>query len=248
MNGVISPFIGVAAFGAILLPGAVAWAGLRRYAAGGPLRLSRSDTDSLRESRVRIPLMGLDENHLVSEALSMQLVAARLAESISRSPAWQSTGFEVERIRFDLAEELRRILDNCEQWQKMLDGVEKLKDAGSVGGDVAAEVDELRERCDRAREIIMDRIAALHEYRAKLSEVEVTLVKLNKAVALADTLISVAPEIDEAYRSILPSADAAVETRKRSEIVEELQSRLRSELDFIEKNILGPAQLAPLET
>lgn len=220
----------------LIVPGVPAW----MYLNGGKERLTRKEWKELKSKRRKLSIPF--DSDSVSEPMALAIVASRISADISSSRTWSSTKFNLERIKFNLDEEVDQILRNCELLNDMHTMRDDLKQDGwqGAGETLAEQVREHENLYSEALSSVMERVNALNEYKKRIVAMDLTVRDLEVALSISDKVVSLSPKMIQAHAAITGNRAAASLTRERAKEIDELRAKLEAELEFIQKHILAP--------
>lgn len=232
----------------------------RSRAAHDPLTLSTAEFAAVRQARVRIKPDKLLDNLYYADNLydtgdydtwdgpsAIIVTALRILNQIQASPAWGSQHLDADRIQLDLKEELYQVVESCNQLRKLSEAVDRTapdqRDDSTLVGKLSDQANEYRALRDEARTAIIARVAALREYRSRLTKVEGLIANIKRATqAVAGN-----DDFTEAFTAITRDRAATARAIELSAGLEDLRERLSLELDFIRSQVVASAELgAPL--
>ncbi len=172
-----------AVFAALCLLGLTAGLVLGRRAAHRPNHFTSGEVDRILRHR---HLVSFDEwNHSAGPALPREARAAGFAAEITAaivsSQAWQSDYTEIHRMRLRPAEELRQI---CLTLRDISDLRRQFGSTPAVGTDASQWWQHGTGQLDSAWESMVDRLAALDEYRRAVDDLAGPLENLRKSEQL----------------------------------------------------------------
>ncbi|TXI63395.1 hypothetical protein [Mycolicibacterium mageritense] len=216
---------------------------IRRWQKRSQLTYTRAEAELVRQHistvSFKVPRWAKWQDHY-----AIQVVAARILSAIESSPAWQSTRCDLDRIQLDLAEEMFQIHRSCENLAKLRKVIRAAKPTPGVTSTARAaledKVSEYEALYLEARAAVIRRVAALHTYRQRLTDVETLLNDLSKATELAARN----DDFAEAFAAIVRDTAAAERTETLSADLEILRDQLKAELAFISGNVIHDPELA----
>lgn len=207
----------------------------RVYVLTGPKRLTAKEHAKSKKAITNIHLAKISRT---SHYHKMQSVAAFTVENISRNRAYQSSRFDVSRVRIDLTEELRQIAKSCALLEDMSRELSKIRVDGWQDMSVKDSIKEYQRQLTSAEDAVLNRVTALVIYSNKLKEVEHLIISLEKEMKVVDAMFSSGAKFSESYALITGNNDAAVNTLKLTVDAEDLKQRIEAELKFIRENII----------
>ncbi|MFV8160665.1 hypothetical protein ACNQVK_00680 [Mycobacterium sp. 134] len=240
---VLSEPLGTAYFVSPLPLTAATAVAISRWQKRSPLTLTRAEAALVRKHtttvRFEVPEWAKWQDHY-----AIQVVAARILSGIESSPAWQSPHCDLDRIQLDLAEEMFQIQDSCENLAKLhkviLDATPTPGSTSTARAALEDKVFEYGALYREARAAVIRRVAALHTYRQRLTEIETLLSDLAKATELAART----DDFSEAFSAIVRDTAAADRTEALTADLDVLRERLQAELAFISGNVIHDPELA----
>ena len=223
------------------------------YLRRGEEALSRKEVARVRNA---VTVIDTGTGRFSRDTRRLANTAADIAQRIGRSCAYQSSAFDLDRIRVNIPEELRQIIASCEILNRMEERLDRVKVQGWEDMLIKDTVLDHQEKYDLAKDSIIARVTALNVYLRRLNEVESLITTLNRECYAVDALLSATDsfdepfDFDEAFASITGNHDAASHTLDRAEDIHALKERIQVQLEFIRTNILGAGGLglAALET
>jgi hypothetical protein len=112
------------------------------------------------------------------------VTAYEIIAEITTSPAWQSHLSDLHRIQLNLDEEAFQITESCINLTKLADLITSATPSDTptsiVRADLTAAVSEYEAYYEQAKASVVNRVAALSEYRTALRSIEALLDDIAK--------------------------------------------------------------------
>lgn len=210
------------------------------YLRSGEDAMSRKEVARVQEA---VTVVDTGTGRFSRDTRRLANTAAGIAQRIGRSPAYQSSAFDLDRIRVNIPEELRQIIASCEILNRMEERLDRVKVQGWEDMSIKDMVLDRQEKYDLAKESIIARVTAMNVYLRRLNEVESLIATLNRECYVVNELLSATDNFDEAFASITGNHDATSHTLDRAEDIRALKERIQVQLEFIRTNILGAGGL-----
>lgn len=177
-----------------------------------------------------------------ARAYELPHLAYGILAEIEDSTAWGSPLLAVDRIRLNIDEERRQIVESCNALLQLY----MLTDAVlNPGGDpfLSAERERRVALGEAAERAIIERVAALRAYRTGLREVE-TLMKRIAAITYAQ---NTADEVDRVMSTIVVNELACAEITAMTVDLDGLRANLEAQLAFLRRDVIeAPSLSTPL--
>lgn len=238
-NTAVMEFALAGLFVCVLVP-LLRWVYLRR----GEDVMSRKESSRVRKS---VTVVDAGTGRFSTDTSRLANVAIGIAENIGISYAYQSSAFDLDRVRVNIPEELRQIISSCELLNHMEERLDKVKIKGWQDMSIKDVVLDRQEKYDLARDSVTARVTALNVYLLRLREVEALISSLNRECHAVDELLYDDSDFDKAFVSLTGNHAAVSHTLDRADDIKALKGRIQAQLDFIRTNILGINGLIALE-
>lgn len=184
----------------------------------------------------------------LSRALALTLVGLELCHNIISSRAWRTEHLDTHRVRLDLSEETAQLYIAYTRLKSLhntvADAQADPRDTSPAGLLLKRPAAEYQKLYDEAFEAFVQRVAALHQYKQQLDQIDGMLENLDRAKRIAYH-----DDFSAHYAAITGHTITADRTATLSRELDELRDRLRVELAFLSSNIVHAEALAsPLHT
>ncbi len=226
---------------------------VRKYR--GPLALTKAEvhlvdqhTTTIDPSQLQHPYRYMGRSRSVqSFEDALHVAAIEVISEIAKSPAWKCEHGDLHRIQLNLAEEAYQVTESCINLGKLRELINEALPIGTSSSaarrQLESTVAEYEILYQRAKEAVINRIAALYAYKSRLAGIETLISDIDKAAALSRR----SDDFTATFETIVRDEYAAANTRILAADLADLQARLQTELAFISGQIIeAPALAAPL--
>lgn len=214
--------------------------------AGTPPRLTGAEQRWLAERSRAVHWSPVPGSSRVTAPIALALIAHQAVLSIAASPAWRSHYLDEHRVRLDLAEEKLQLIQSCESFDALY---HQLDSAAPDERDTSPAKDQLSElypslelMAQQAYDVIVDRIAALYDYRIRLGQIEGLLANLASLEAIGGQNGAY-----QHFESVTRSEMATERTQSLTANLADIQAGLRAQLEYLRVGVIeSPALNSPL--